>query len=115
MGTTRSTTTGTYSSPLSLGDGSGTVSGTMGYYSGQGVSYQFSTREGQDASGVVTQSGTWGDGDGGYSGDWYSGSGSYAAASASGGGASASPGISSAPDATAVPGASGGPARAVRR
>ena len=65
--------------------GVGTVSGTMGSYTGQGTSYQFTTVESQDASGAVTQSGTWDDGNGGYNGDWYSGGGSYTLPSTAGG------------------------------
>ena len=84
MATQSSSTTGTYSNPFSVGNGSGTVNGTQGFYSGQGMSYQFSTQQAGDASGAVTQSGTWQDSLGGYSGDWYSGSGAYAVASSSG-------------------------------
>ena len=86
MTTQSSTSTGTYSNPITVGvfGGVGTVSGTQGSYSGPGASYQFSTLEARDAYGVVSQSGTWDDGNGGYAGDWYSGSGSYAVPAASG-------------------------------
>ena len=103
VATQSSSTTGTYSRPITVGFGSGTVSGSTSSYSGQGVSYQFATQEGLTATGVATQSGTWNDASGGYSGDWYSGSGSYAA---SGTGAASTPATA---DATPVPSVSGGP------
>ncbi len=114
--TTRSSSsTGTYSRPISVGFGSGTVSGSSTSYSGQGTSYQFAIQDGLSAAGAVSQSGTWQDASGGYSGDWYSGSGSYsvpASSSASASGSGSGSGSASAPataDATPVPSASGGP------
>ena len=104
VATQSSSTTGTYSRPMTIGFGVGTVSGSTNSYSGQGTSYQFATQEGRNATGMVTQSGTWQDGNGGYSGDWYSGSGSYAPAS--GTGSASTPATA---DATPVPSVSGGP------
>ena len=75
--TQSSSTAGSYFRPITVGSGTGTVAGTQGAYSGQGTRYQFTTVQGRDASGIVTQSGTWNDDNGGYSGDWYSGAGSY--------------------------------------
>jgi Putative Ig domain len=110
VGTTSSTTTGAYSNPISVGavGGIGTVSGAQGSSSGQGTSYQFVTQESRDAYGLVTQSGTRNDGNGGYGGDWYSGSASYTVPAPSSSGAT-TPDISAVADVTAVPSTSGGP------
>ncbi|HVS39283.1 MAG TPA: hypothetical protein VMS17_27245 [Gemmataceae bacterium] len=104
MTTQSSSSVGTYSRPIAVGFGSGTVSGSQSASSGQGASYQFAVQESQDATGAITQSGTWADASGGYSGDWYSGSGAYATVSPAG-----SAGTPASADATPVPTVSGGP------
>ena len=108
VATQSSSTNGTYSRPITTGFGAGTVSGSQYSYSGQGTSYQFAIQDSREATGAVSQSGTWNDVNGGYSGDWYSGSGSYSvpAASASGADLGSTPATA---DATPTPSASGGP------
>ena len=108
VATQSSTSTGTYSNPISLGvyGGVGTVSGSQSSYSGQGTSYQFALNLSRDAYGQVSQSGTWTDAGGDYSGDWYSGNGSYTIPPASSSGTPTPP---PAVDVTPAPSASGGP------